>query len=404
MRLSTANLYDASIANLQRRQNSLQEQQKQLTSGKRIAQASDDPTGAARAERALAAIGRVDANQRALEASRNSMTLAESALGDANELLQQARETMISAGNASYSDAERKGLANKLQGIRDQLLAIANRPDGAGGYIFSGQGSANPPFLDQAGGVAYVGVPGNIQTGNLDSFQLTVDGRAAWEEARSGNGSFVTDANPNTIDPTQAAKGWIDSGRVTNPPLLTGQNYRIDIAGTAPAQTYTVTNTDTSAGVASGSFKAGQSIAFDGLSVAIAGAPADGDNFSVAPASNSLKLFQVMDRAISELQTPLRSGAQIAQSNSGRLRDIDAVMGNLQNMRSQVGERLNNLDGTETRLAALKQYSTEEKSAAEDLDMVQGISDFQNQQTGYDTALKTYAMVQRMSLFQYLQG
>jgi flagellar hook-associated protein 3 FlgL len=36
--------------------------------------------------------------------------------------------------------------------------------------------------------------------------------------------------------------------------------------------------------------------------------------------------------------------------------------------------------------------------------MVQGISDFQNQQTGYDTALKTYAMVQRMSLFQYIQG
>ena len=404
MRLSTANLYDASIANLQRRQNALQDQQQQLTSGKRIALASDDPTGAARAERALASIGRVEANQRALEASRNSMTLAESALGDANELLQQARETMISAGNASYSDAERKGLANKLQGIRDQLLAIANRPDGAGGFVFSGQGSASPPFLDQAGGVAYVGVAGTIQTGNLDNFQLTVDGRAAWEEARSGNGSFVTEANANSIDPTQPSKGWIDSGRVTNPPLLTGQNYRIDITGTAPAQTYAVTNTDTGAAAASGTFKAGQGIQFDGLSVAIAGTPVDGDNFSVAPATNSLKVFDVMDRAISELKTPLRTGAQISQSNSGRLRDIDAVMGNLQNARSQVGERLNNLDGTESRLAALKQYSTQEKSAAEDLDMVQGISDFQNQQTGYDTALKTYAMVQRMSLFQYISG
>jgi flagellar hook-associated protein 3 FlgL len=394
MRLSTANLFDTSIANLQQ----------QLTSGKRIALASDDPTGAARAERALASIGRVEANQRALEASRNSMTLAESALGDANELLQQARETMVSAGNASYSDAERKSLANKLQGIRDQLLSIANRPDGAGGYLFSGQGSSSPPFLDQAGGVAYVGVAGNIQTGNLDNFQLTVDGRGAWEQARSGNGSFVTEANPNSIDPTQAARGWIDSGRVTNPPLLTGQNYRIDIAGTAPAQTYAVTNTDTGAGVAGGTFTPGQSIAFDGLAVAITGAPADGDNFSIAPANSTLKVFDVMDRAIEELKTPLRTSAQIQQSNTGRLRDIDAVMGNLQNVRSQVGERLNNLDGTESRLAALKQYSAEEKSAAEDLDMVQAISDFQNQQAGYDTALKTYALVQRMSLFQYISG
>lgn len=402
MRLSTANLYDASIANLQRRQNALQQQQLQLTSGKRIALASDDPTGAARAERALASIGRVEANQRALEASRNSMTLAESALGDANELLQQIRETLVAAGNGSYSDAERQGLSNKLKGLRDQLLTIANRPDGAGGYIFSGQGSANPPFLDQAGGVTYVGVAGNIQTGNLDSFQLTVDGRSAWEQARSGNGSFVTEANPNSIDPTQPARGWIDSGRVTDPPLVTGQNYRVDIAGTAPAQTYTVTNTDTGAGVAAGSFTPGLNIQFDGISVAIAGAPVDGDNFSIAPASNSLKLFDVLDRAVNELNTPLRNSAEIQQSNIGRLRDLDAVMGNLQNVRSQVGERLNNLDGTETRLAALKQYSAEERSAAEDLDMVQGISDFQNQQSGYDTALKTYAMVQRMSLFQYL--
>lgn len=403
MRLSTANLFDASIANLQRRQNALQAQQNQLTSGKRVAVASDDPTGAARAERALASIGRVEANQRALEASRNSMTLAESALGDANELLQQARETLISAGNASYSDPERQGLANKLKGIRDQLLAIANRPDGSGGYIFSGQGSASPPFLDQAGGVSYVGVAGTIETGNLDNFQLSVDGRGAWEQARSGNGSFVTEANPNALDPAQPARGWIDSGRVTDPALLTGQNYRIDISGTAPAQTYSVTNLDTGAGVAGGPFRPGQSIQFDGMAMAISGAPADGDNFSVTPATNDLKLFNVLDRAIEELNTPLRSAAQIQQSNTGRLRDVDAVMGNLQNVRSQVGERLNNLDGTESRLAALKQYSTEERSAAEDLDMVKGISEFQNQQTGYDTALKTYALVQRMSLFEYIR-
>ncbi|MDG0855208.1 flagellar hook-associated protein FlgL [Roseateles puraquae] len=403
MRLSTANLYDASIANLQRRQQALQEQQQQLTSGKRIATASDDPTGAARAERALAAIGRVDANQRALEASRNSMTLAESALGDANELLQQAREAMVAAGNASYSDAERMSQANKLQGIRDQLLSIANRPDGSGGYLFSGQGSSSPPFLDQAGGVTYVGVAGTIQTGNLDNFQLSIDGRATWEQARSGNGTFVTEpaANSVTGNPPQA---WVDSGRVIDPTLVTGQNYRIDITGTAPTQTYAVTNTDTGAGVSTGSYTSGQAIKFDGISVAVTGTPADGDAFTIAPATNTLKVFDVLDRAISELKTPLRSNAQIAQSNSGRLRDLDAVMGGLQNVRSQTGERLNNLDGTETRLAALKQYNTQEKSAAEDIDMVQGISDFQNQQTGYDTALKTYAMVQRMSLFQYIQG
>jgi flagellar hook-associated protein 3 FlgL len=34
--------------------------------------------------------------------------------------------------------------------------------------------------------------------------------------------------------------------------------------------------------------------------------------------------------------------------------------------------------------------------------MVQGISDFQSQQVGLEAALKSYAQVQRLSLFQYV--
>ncbi|RZL05838.1 MAG: hypothetical protein EOP40_19080, partial [Rubrivivax sp.] len=313
------------------------------------------------------------------------------------------------------------------KGIRDQLLSIANRSDGAGGFIFSGQGASTPPFLDQAGGVAYIGVPGNIQTGNLDTFQLTIDGRGAWEQAASGNGRFETGPRILTTDPATGrpvvqlidpvsggplvngitgnpASGWIDAGRVVDPALLTGHNYRVDIAGTTPNQTYALTDTDLGAVVSSGAFRPGQAITGDGMAFTITGAAVDGDAFAIAGSRNGLKVFDVIDKAITDLNTPLRTAVQVTQSNTASIRDIDAVMGNLQSVRSQVGERLNNLDGTESRLAALKQYSSEERSAAEDLDMVQGISDFQNQQTGYDTALKTYAMVQRMSLFQYIQG
>ena len=45
-----------------------------------------------------------------------------------------------------------------------------------------------------------------------------------------------------------------------------------------------------------------------------------------------------------------------------------------------------------------------DRSNAEDLDMLQAVSDFQNKQSGYDAALKSYAMVQRLSLFQYVNG
>ena len=43
-----------------------------------------------------------------------------------------------------------------------------------------------------------------------------------------------------------------------------------------------------------------------------------------------------------------------------------------------------------------------DRSRAEDLDMIKGISDFQNQQVGYEAALKSYAQVQKLSLFNYI--
>jgi flagellar hook-associated protein 3 FlgL len=139
MRISTANAYDLSIDQLSRRQADLSSVQEQLSTTKRVNRASDDPAAAARAERALAAEMRVDANQRAVDASQNAMALTEGALGDANDILQQARDALVKAGNASYSDAERRGLSEELAGLRKQLLAVSNRTDGAGTYLFAGQ-------------------------------------------------------------------------------------------------------------------------------------------------------------------------------------------------------------------------------------------------------------------------
>ena len=72
--------------------------------------------------------------------------------------------------------------------------------------------------------------------------------------------------------------------------------------------------------------------------------------------------------------------------------------------RSDAGVTLNRIDGVTDRLGEQKISAETEKSSAEDLDMVQAISDFQNKQSGYDAALKSYSMVQHLSLFQYLNA
>jgi flagellar hook-associated protein 3 FlgL len=72
--------------------------------------------------------------------------------------------------------------------------------------------------------------------------------------------------------------------------------------------------------------------------------------------------------------------------------------------RSALGETLNRADAVEVRLSEQALMAASDRSAAEDLDMVQALSEFQNQQTGYDAALKAYSMVQRLSLFDYVSG
>ena len=51
-RVGTANMYDNALRNLGARQTSLTTLQENLTSGKRVVRASDDPVSAAQAERA----------------------------------------------------------------------------------------------------------------------------------------------------------------------------------------------------------------------------------------------------------------------------------------------------------------------------------------------------------------
>ena len=62
MRVSTANRYETAVDSLQRRQQDMAESQTQMTSGKRINRPSDDPTGAARAERAFISQQRIQSD------------------------------------------------------------------------------------------------------------------------------------------------------------------------------------------------------------------------------------------------------------------------------------------------------------------------------------------------------
>jgi flagellar hook-associated protein 3 FlgL len=411
IRLSTAQAYDSGLERLQQRQRELTDAQERLTSGKRVERASDDPAAAARAERALAAVSRHDASQRALETSRHVMALTETALGDAGELLQQVREALLSAGNGSFSDGERAIVADHLQALREQLMSAANRGDGAGGHLFSAQGSAEPPFVDAPGGVVFRGVRGENEAALEENLGLSTDGTREWLALPTGNGLFETRSASAT---PEAAGAWIDAGRVTDPALFFASTsppavadpdnltYGISFAAVPGGTTYSVVKDGAPTALTGVPYVAGQAIEIDGMAFTVSGTPTPSDAFEVGLSTNSQSLFTTIDRAIADLRTSGRSNAAISQTVQRSVTEIDMSMGGLQGLRARVGESLNRADAVEGRIREQKVTAQSERSQAEDLDMVEAISLFQNRQSGYQAALQAYASVQKLSLFQYL--
>ncbi len=295
-RIGTATQYDSAVRNISARQSSLASLQENLTSGKRVLRASDDPVGAAQAERALTRIGRIQTEQRALDVQRSAVAQAESSLGDAVGLVQEMRELVVSAGNGTHSAADRQTIAQQIQGLREQLLVVSNRKDSNGAPLLASLGSAAAPFDGTAN--SFSGLPGQAAASDV-SLPGALDGHAAYRISSTEN-------------------------------------------------------------------------IFDAIDAAIAG---------IGSAPNS---------------------AAAATAVSTALGKFDQGMERLQSVRGHAGELLNRADritgDQEKRAIELEA----DRSRAEDLDLLKGISDFQGQQVGYQAALQSYAMVQKLSLFNYL--
>jgi len=102
-------------------------------------------------------------------------------------LLQNARETLLRGANATNNASDRYTIGANLSAIRDQLLAVANRSDGTGGFVFGGQGANSAPIA--ADGTTYNAQPGTVQVGQELSSPVSLDGRANFTASPTGAGT-----------------------------------------------------------------------------------------------------------------------------------------------------------------------------------------------------------------------
>lgn len=146
MRISTQMMYEQNMRGITDSQSRWLSYGEQMSTGKRVNRPSDDPIAASQAivlsqsqsQNSQFALARTFATQK--------VSLEDNVLTQVNTAISSLREKLVYASNGTLSDDDRLSLATDIQGIRDQLMNLANTTDGNGRFIFAGYKTESAPF------------------------------------------------------------------------------------------------------------------------------------------------------------------------------------------------------------------------------------------------------------------
>ncbi len=234
MQISNSLYFDRASAQLGKITEHTQQLQTQISTGKKLATASDDAV----AYRRLQTIGVQDADANSwahnIKLAQSVLGQADTALGSATSQLQQAQELVISASNGTLSDADRKVIAGQLRAIVDDLASSANVKDSRGTPLFgsatgnsaltrdaagvvSFTGTGNPTAIPIGDGLSvqpsesaekiFGGIPG--PSGSTDVFALLSDFATALEAGGAVNGGPTGDGVKAALDQVGSVRASI---------------------------------------------------------------------------------------------------------------------------------------------------------------------------------------------------
>ncbi len=401
MRITSNQIFFRSLNGVLNLQEDVQKYQLQVATGKRIQQAADDPVGAAQSldlGNRLGALKQFDRN-----ANLASLRLSEqeSAIEGTQNTLQRVRELILQTKNRSLSVADRRFVAAEVGERLNEVFNLANKRNSSNEYIFAGTAADAIPFTTNAAGTV-------LYTGNQNVRELEIaEGRTIGEglsgadvfmAIRNGNGTFVTN-----LGVANTGTGRVINGQVTDITAFTTDSLRVVFTA---ANTYDLINDTTGATVQSGqTYTDGAALAFNGVTVAITGVPAVGDEFLIGPSQNQ-SVFATIAKAKQDMSVDLVSpelSAKFSSNLDRALGDIDLAMDSLNSIRAQIGARQNAIESQTTTNTDVSVQLEAVKSHLEDVDMVAAISHLARQSQALEAAQQAFVRVQGLSLFNFLR-
>lgn len=400
MRISTAQMHFNSLNAMRTRQSEISKLQQQISTGVKLTRGEDDPvamSSALRLDHTLASLKQFDSNSTVLG---NRLRGQESALADAGDVLQRARDLTIQASNGILSESDLQSIVVELRGLRSSLLQIANRDDGTGRSLFAGNCDGVAPFTDNNGSVIYLGDDGQNDVDVAPSMAIadTDPGSAVFLRVPTGDGISRAFANAGNT-----GSGVLGSAQVTNQALWNGSTLQLSFPTPDSYEVLDGSGNPLSPPVA-GAWMPGQAITAQGVQFNVTGAPAAGDSFTLEKAPNQ-DIFATLQNLIDALDSRGSTDADVARrTNALRAgqKDLVSAQDHLLDIRSATGIRRNDLDSADDSRSADGITLAEALSNLRDTDPVEAISQLQLSQTALDAAQQLMARIQRSSLFDLL--
>jgi flagellar hook-associated protein 3 FlgL len=399
MRITAGTNQTNFITSIQALEAAISQSQSNISSNQSFTTAGQNPIGAGAVnnyKQALSASTQFGSNA---SSAQTNLQTEDNALSQVQNQLQSLRSLALEANSGTLTNDNRQGIASQVQQIQNTLLQLANTKNGNGEYIFSGFAAQTQSFSLTASGATYNGDQGQRQIAVAPG-QSVADGDsgdAVFNQIKNGNGTFSFSANAGNT-----GQGVIGAGTVQDATAYDGGTYTIKFTA---ASAYQVVDAGNNV-ISTGTYTDGGTISFKGVQVAISGAPATGDAFTVAP-SQDQSLFTTVQNLLTTLNTAITSpttNISSVNSISNNLSDLDQVITGLSNVRASIGGRLNTITAQQSVQTSQQTQLQKNIANIQGLDYASAITTLDQQNVTLSAALQAYTLTQGLSLFKFLSG
>ncbi|TVK96728.1 flagellar biosynthesis protein FlgL [Shewanella algae] len=401
MRISTSQMYQQNLNSILQKQTDTNRILEQLSSGKKVNTAGDDPVAAIGIDNLYQQNALVQQYLKNVDYSKNHLSMAESKLGSAETLVTSIREQMLRAVNGTLAPSERQMIADELRGSLDELLSIANTQDESGNYLFSGFSTDNQPFaFDGSGNIVYSGDSGvrDALVAQGVAMGTNIPGDSAFMKVSNGLGDYGVNYLASQIGDFRVLSAKID-----NPAAHVADTYTFNFTDNgAGGVDLEVLDSGGTAVANVANFDASNPVSFNGIEVKLDGTPAGGDSFTMEPDAE-VPIFDTIQQAIDLLEDPNRVNTPEGKAELAQLlNNVDSGLNQLSVARGVAGNNLKSLESYSSNHTEEELVNKSALSLLEDLDYASAITEFQKQQLALNAVSNVFSRVGSVSLFDFI--